>query len=118
MIDFGALVLGPAMATFARPVTVTPVRSQPGQPAYQARGVWSIRNVEVQLEEGVMNTRVITLGVKLADFGPIPPKARDLVAAPAAGPYPDEGTHWIEDIDLDGQGGATMTLKKGTPPPQ
>ena len=116
MIDFAALALSPGINAFARPVMIRPVRSQPGQPAYPARGVWSSRPVEIQTEEArILNTRLITLGIMLSEF-PVAPKTRDHVDVPAAGFYPAEGRHWIEDIDLDGQGGASLTLKKGDPP--
>lgn len=115
MIDFAALALGPGIAAFARPIRFTPERSQRGAPAYAARGVWTSRNVEVPTEDGrILNTRVLTLGVRLSEFA-VTPKTRDLVEIPAAGSLPAEGQLWIEDIDLDGQGGATFTLKRGAP---
>lgn len=116
MIDFAALALAPGITAFARPVSIRPVRSQPGAAPYHARGVWASRPVEIQTEDGrVLNSRVITLGIMLAEFTAAP-KTRDLIDVPAAGFYPAEGRHWIEDIDLDGQGGASLTLKKGEPP--
>ena len=116
MIDFAALALAPGITAFARPVMIQPARSQPGEAAYPARGVWSSRQVEVQTEDGrILNTRVITLGIMLSEF-PVAPKTRDHVDVPAAGFYTAEGRHWIEDIDLDGQGGASLTLKKGDAP--
>ncbi len=35
---------------------------------------------------------------------------------PAYRSLPAENTLWIDDIDLDGQGGATLFLKRGLPP--
>lgn len=115
MIDFAALALGPGIATFGRPVTVTPLASRPAKPPFPASGVWSVRNVDVALDHGgSMNTTTITLGIRLADW-PVPPAKGMEIRVPAAGSYPDEGKVWIDDIDPDGQGGATLTLKKKPP---
>ena len=112
MIDFAALALGPGVATFGRPVTVTPLASQPAKPPFPASGVWSVRNVDVPMElGGNLNTTTITLGIRLADW-PVKPVPQMQIHVPAAGSYPDEGTLWIDDVDPDGQGGATLTLKK------
>ncbi|MCJ2102451.1 hypothetical protein [Methylobacterium sp. E-046] len=116
MIDFAALALGPGIATFARPISVRPVRSQPGKPAYLARGVWNSRNLEVTTEDNrLLNSRTLSLGIRLSEFT-VPPKTRDLIDVPAYRSLPAENTLWIDDVDLDGQGGATLFLKRGVPP--
>ncbi|MCJ2067757.1 hypothetical protein MKK75_02870 [Methylobacterium sp. J-030] len=116
MIDFAALALGPGIDAFARPISVCPVRSQPGKPAYPARGVWSSRNLDVATEDNrLLNSRTLTLGIRLSEFA-IPPKTRDIIDVPAYLSLPTENTLWIDDIDLDGQGGATLFLKRGVPP--
>ena len=119
MIDFSALALGPGIAVFARPFTVRPVASQPAAPQpYDGRGVWTSKPTEIVTEEGrVLNTSRLTLGVRLSEFE-VAPKARDLVDIPAHLSLPAEGLCWIEDIDPDGQGGATLVLKRGAPPPE
>lgn len=111
MIDFDALVLAPAMATFARPISVTPAASQPAAPAYRARGVWSVRNVDIQGQDGIYSGQVRTLGVRLSEFA-IPPVQGDRVDLPAVLSLPAEATHTIEDVDDDGQGGAVWTMKQ------
>ncbi|MCJ2021068.1 hypothetical protein MKK84_27210 [Methylobacterium sp. E-065] len=112
MIDFAALALGPGIATFGRPVTVTPLASRPAKPPFAASGVWSVRNVDVPLGPNEsLNTTTITLGIRLADW-PVRPVQGMEILVPAAGSYPDEGKLWIDDVDPDGQGGATLTLKK------
>ncbi|MBP2494708.1 hypothetical protein ABID82_006948 [Methylobacterium sp. PvP062] len=116
MIDLAALALGPGIAAFGRPVTVTPPASTPVRPPFDATGVWTVRNTNVGLEaEQSLNTTVLTLGIRLSDWT-YEPEQFALVRMPAAGFYPDEGTLWIDDIDPDGQGGATLTLKRGYPP--
>lgn len=116
MIDFAALALGPGIAAFGRPVTVTPVASVPVRPAFPATGVWSVKNTNLAIEGGGnLNTTDITLGIRLSDWR-VPPEQFALVSVPAAGGLPAEGALWIDDIDEDGQGGATLILKRGSPP--
>lgn len=111
MIDFAALALGPGITAFGRPVTVTPLASTPPRPPFDTTGVWSKRNVDVPLIEGAsVNTVTITLGIRLSDWDVAPVQGM-AIRVPAAGFYPDEGTLWIDDVDPDGQGGATLTLK-------
>lgn len=115
MIDFAALALGPGIAAFGRPVTVTPLPARPVLPAFPASGIWAVRNVDIPLDEGgSMNSTTITLGIRLSDW-PVPPVQGMAVRVPPAGSYPDEGTLWVDDVDPDGQGGAMLTLKR-TPP--
>lgn len=118
MIDFAALALGPGIAAFGRPVTVTPLASSPARLPFDATGVWTVKNTSIQLEgDQSLNTTMLTLGIRLSDWT-YEPEQFALVRIPAAGFYPDEGTLWIDDIDPDGQGGATLTLKRGQPPEQ
>ena len=51
-VDFSTLVYLPNFDMFARPITVTPLASQPGMPAYGARGIFDTRPIDVQAEDG------------------------------------------------------------------
>ena len=111
MIDFDATVLSAAMDAFARPFTVTPLKSQPGLPAYAARGVWTSKPVDVPLEDGnIMSSQVHTLGVRLSEFQ-VPIAPGDIVDIPISGTAPALGSFAVEDTDDDGQGGSVLTLK-------
>jgi len=111
VIDFAALALGPGIAAFGRPVTVTPNGGRPPIPPFPATGVWTSRVTEVVVgPDETMNSRVLTLGIALAAW-PVPPRQGWAIRVPAAGSLVDEGSFWIDHIDLDGQGGATLTLK-------
>ena len=104
-LDFAALVLGPAMAVFADPIALTPTVSIPGALAYPARGIFAQKPVRWETAEGgLLTTLETTLGIMLADY-PVPPKQGDsLVRA---------GVTWfVWDVNADGQGGATLTLKE------
>src|SRR5262245_48505278 len=73
MIDFDALVLAPAMGVFGKPVTVTPIRSQPTAAPYPARGVWEISNVAIVTEDGgQFSNRTIKLGIRMSEFALLP----------------------------------------------
>src|SRR5215470_2380175 len=125
MIDFSSLVLAPAMDVFAAPITVTPLSSQPQSPIYSARGVWTIKPVDIITENsGVLSDRVITLGIRLADFT-VPPNVGDRIGTTAGGlpllfdptEYPPDSPldFVIDDVTADGQGGVVLTLKRITP---
>ena len=104
-VDFDTLVLGPSMDVFSEPITITPIVSQPGQPTYQARGVFSSRPVDIATEDGgVVSDMQTTLGIRLSEFV-VPPSAGDQTTV--------KGTlYTVEDPDEDGQGGSKLTLRK------
>jgi hypothetical protein len=111
-VDFSALVLVPCENTFARPITVNPVASMPGGAAYAARGIWTIRNIDIALEDGgILSSDTLTLGVRLLEF-PVEPIKGDQVYIPAHGSLTEIGVVTIDDTDDDGQGGSVWTLKK------
>lgn len=120
-VDFSSLVLAPAMNTFARPVTIDPIKSRPGSGMpYAARGVISSRSVDIVLADGaVMSDQRTTLGIRDADenadgtpmFAVLPVRG-DKVRI-ESGPY--QGDFWVGDIDADGQGGSVITLRREFP---
>jgi hypothetical protein len=108
-LDFGALVLGPTMAVFSDPIALTPTVSIPGALAYPARGIFAQRPTRWETAEGgLVTTMESTLGIMLADF-PVPPRQGDsLVRA---------GVTWfVWDVNLDGQGGASLSIKQQRKP--
>ena len=110
MIDFDALVIGPSMAIFARPIIITPTISQPSAAPFAGRGIWSSRAIDVQTEDGILSTQEQTLAIRGADYL-IPPIAGDAVEIPAAGSLHRIGVCAIEDVDDDGQGGFLLSVK-------
>ena len=100
------------MATFGQPITVTPVVSQPGKPAYstkadgisQLTGIYASKPVQIRLNNGDIHSTVQpSLGIRLADFA-VAPMQGDTVATTS-------GTFEIADINPDGQGGADCPLR-------
>jgi hypothetical protein len=110
MLDFSSLVLRACMDTFARPVTITPLASQPSAPAYTGRGIWSSKPVDVQTESGILSSQIQTLDLRAVEF-PVLPQPGDKVLVDAFGSLPRIGLCLIEDTDDDGQGGIVLSLK-------
>jgi hypothetical protein len=111
VIDFDGLVLAPAMEIFARPITVTPLKSQPGHPAFEARGVWASKPVDVPLEDGsILSSQDHRLGVRWSEFL-VPLAQGDQIEVDAHLSAPRLGIFLIEDGDDDGQGGTDLSLK-------
>jgi small ligand-binding sensory domain FIST len=111
MIDFNALVLSSCQDTFARPIVVTPTKSQLSAAAYAARGIWTEKPVEVGMEDqAVMISQDLTLGLRRAEF-PIMLQQGDTIEIPAAGSMPRIGVCAIDKINTDGQGDVELILK-------
>jgi hypothetical protein len=125
MINFDALVLAPAMGVFAKPVTVTPIRSQPTAAPYPARGVWEIANVAIVTEDGgQFSNRTIKLGVRMSEFTVLPVQGDWITTKVQHLPLaytdrlsldPNSTMNFvIDDQSPDGQGGCSLTLKRVT----
>src|SRR5690606_1746377 len=115
-VDFNEVVGGPTQDVFARPIIVTPLKSQPGAAPYAARGIYDERPLDIDLADGAgeLSTADITAGVRRCEFT-VPPVAGDHVEIPAHLTYPVAGTFTIDDVKYDGQGGDMWTIKKIAP---
>lgn len=111
MIDFDALVIAVGQNTFARPILVNPLCSQPGRPAYAARGVWSARPVDVMMEDSsIMVSQEFKMNIRRAEF-PVMIEQGDTIEIPAAGSLPRVGICAIDELKPDGQGSVDLFLK-------
>ena len=105
MINFD-LALAPAMTAFGIPISVVPTVSQPGAPTYAARGVWSLKAVQIPLDDGTyQSTNQPMLGIRLADFAASPLQGDGAIINGAS--------YDIIDVVLDGQGGADLWIRAG-----
>jgi hypothetical protein len=122
-IDFSSLVLAPAMATFANPVLVTPLASQPNAAPYSARGIWSVQETTIIGEaSNTFSTVNITFGIRWAEYPATAPSQGDWISTPAKrlplgywqGQIDPEAVidFVIDDVTPDGQGGAKLWLKR------
>lgn len=101
---------------FARPITVTPITSQPGAPAYDNRGYFDTKETDVLTEDmAVFSDAKMFLDIRLAEF-PVLPMQGDFVDIPFL--YVPGGSFVVEDLSGEGNAGGiiTLTLKKRMSP--
>lgn len=105
MIDFDALVIGPAMNTFAEPFTVFPADGEGD--SYSLRGVWSERANDIVVgDELISSGQIRTIGIRLSEV-PLVPQQGWTIRRDRGG-----ALYIIDDLDDDGQGGSMMTVKE------
>lgn len=106
MLDFDALVLGPAMQTFAEPFTVQPPVNSPFD-SYSIRGVWSERANDIVVgDELISSGQIRTIGIRISEVVRIPQQGWIVTRTRTGAQY------IIDDLDDDGQGGSVMTVKE------
>ena len=108
-INFDALVVTPCMNAFAIPCTVTPLASIPKAPTpYQARGIYSLKQIDLLLEDGTRFFSVtITFGMRLAELPALPVAGDTFVIAPSGKPL----NYVVDHVGGDGQGGINVFMK-------
>ena len=114
----------PNWNVWARPVTVTPLVSQPGQPAYGGRGYFDTKEIDILAESGAIVSDAQTyLDILLAEF-PVLPMQGDQIDIPFHQGVPG-GTFIVLDLAGSGNAGGMITLqlrkivtnKPAAPPP-
>jgi hypothetical protein len=115
VLNFSTLVYLPAYDLYARDIVVTPRESQPGQPAYSARGIFHSGPVDVATEDGaIFSDQQTTLDIRAAEFA-IPPIQNDLINIPADNGVPAAGDFQVLDVDDNSGGELTLSLRKYGP---
>jgi hypothetical protein len=112
-VDFSTLVYLPNFDMFARPITVTPLASQPGLPAYTARGIYDTRPIDVQAEDGsIISDQQTILDILEVEFAVIPEQLDriHIPADPAAGR--DLGDFEVTNSETNGGGETTLVIRK------
>jgi hypothetical protein len=112
-VDFSTLVYLPNFDMFARPITVTPLASQPGLPAYIARGIYDTRPIDVQAEDGsIISDQQTILDILEVEFAVIPEQLDriHISADPAAGR--DLGDFEVTNAETNGGGETTLVIRK------
>ena len=112
-INFSEIVYVQAQNTFGRPVTFTP---KDGSAAFLGRGILDTDPIDVQAEDGsiISETRVV-LDIRDAEFSLMPKQGdrvdigTDISGVPAAGPFE------VIDLDPNGGGETTLTLRHIVP---
>jgi len=112
-INFSTLVYLPNYDTFARAITVTPLASQPGAPAYQSRGIYDTRPVDVAGMDGVIvSDQQTILDIREAEFTVIPDQLDRIYIGPDPDAGPALGDFEVVDADSNGGGETTLTLRR------
>ena len=110
--DFSLQVLSPAYGIFARPVTFTPTVSQPGQPAYDGRGIYETQPIDVLTEDSVIfsDTRTI-LDVMEREFTKVPEQGDTLYIGPLE-TLLAIGSFEVIEVKSNGGGETTLSLRR------
>jgi hypothetical protein len=111
-VNFSTMVKLPAQDMFSVPITVTPVASQPGAPAYSRRGIFNTGAVDVPMTDGsVFSDQQTILDVRDAEFTVVPMQG-DLISIPFDCNGAPLGNFEVTDADKDGGGQTTLSLRK------
>jgi hypothetical protein len=115
-VDFSNEIYLVAQNVFGRPITLTPIVSQPGVVSYGGIGIFDSRETDVMAEDGSLFSDSKTiLDIRIEDF-PILPMQGDLVSV---SDMPGAPGGVFEVADLAGIGNAggeiTLTLKRIVP---
>jgi hypothetical protein len=116
-INFSTMVYAPNFDLWARPITVTPAASQPGAPAFAARGIWHQDRIDVVLEDGsIFVDQQDSIDVLETEF-PILPQQLDRIDILQDGPggMQAEGTFEIVSATRNGGGETNLVLRKLVP---
>jgi hypothetical protein len=111
-INFSNEVYLHGFNTFAVGITVTPVKSQPGQSAYGSRGIFSTRPLDVIGEEGsVFSDQETILDIRESEFTVLPVQG-DLLNIPVDCNGAPLGDYEVLDADTNGGGETTLLIRK------
>lgn len=107
-IDFSAKVYFPTYAVFARPVSFF----QKAGGSFVARGIYTTQPYDVQSEDALVFSDQRTILDVLENECASTPLQGDNVEIPGEGTLPDLGSFEITDVDNNGGGELTLTLRK------
>jgi hypothetical protein len=111
-VNFSKLVYEPNYDMFARPITITPLASQPGGAAYSNRGIFDTRALDVLAEDGsIFSDQQTILDILEVEFSVLP-QQRDQVDIPAVEDIPAEGLFEVVDASSNGGGETTLVIRK------
>ena len=124
-VNFSSIVYLPTQDLFGRAITITPLKSNPGGPAYTLRGIYTTRPVDVAANVGgwegmaLVSDQQTIVDIRDREFvesGYAIPQQGDLVDIPAENDIPAAGLFEIVDTDANGGGETTLTIRLYQPP--
>lgn len=111
-VNFSNEVLLHGFNMFSVGITITPVKSQPGQAAYGNRGIYDTRPNDVMAEDGsIISDQQTILDIRESEFTVLPIQG-DLVNIPVDCNGAPLGNYEIMDADTNGGGETTLLLRK------
>ena len=111
-VNFSTLLYAPVFDMFAVPITVNPVASQPGAPAYGARGIFDTTDIDlVGIDNSIMSDQRTELYLREAEFGVLPIQ-KDLITIPLDCNNAPLGDYEVIDADTNGGGETKLTIRK------
>lgn len=119
-VDFSTLLYQATQNVFARAITITPIVSNPGAPAFTMRGIYDSGPVDIETDMGTVMISDQTTIVDIRDnelfaMGQVLPQQGDLIHIPAEGAIPAEGDFEVTDADRNAGGETTLTIRKWEP---
>ena len=113
--DWSADVYDPCQSAFGRDVWINPLTSQPGSPAYLARGIYNHNRMNILLEDGsVFVEQETILDIRMVEF-PVLPVQNDEVTIPADPMTTDmnaPGDFTVTSVWENGGGELSLHLRK------
>lgn len=98
---------------FARPVMFYPIKSQPSVPSYTARGIFSTIPIDIIVQDGGnLSDQKTILDILEREFAVLPVQQDRVYIGLDTSGMPAIGTFEIQDIDTNGGGESTLTLRR------
>lgn len=108
-VNFSDNLYAKAWDVFARPVSVTPVNSQPGQPAYANRGYFDSKETDILTENNaILSDSQSFLDIRMEEFATLPLQG-DLIDIPFHEGVPG-GSFEVLDLAGVGNAGGIITI--------
>lgn len=111
-VNLDVLLQGPIFDFWAVPVTFTPLASQPGQSAYQGRGILNTYSADIAgIDGSIYSDQRTILDIRESEFGVLPAQ-NDHVTIPLDCNNVPKGEYQIVDACSDGGGSTMLTIRK------
>jgi hypothetical protein len=111
-VNFDILMQSAVFDFYAIPVTFTPLKSQPGQPAYAGRGIFGTYDADVAGSDGsILTDQRTILDIRESEFAVLPAQD-DHCTIPLDSNGMPRGEYQIIDATSDGGGQTMLTIRK------